>query len=452
MAEDAGIFTIDTPDESRNTQQDYLHTGRESGMKETIIQHVMGQIDLNEEISDEEIRNQIRQAVFSETQDYYIPLDKKAQICNEIFHSLRQLDILQDMLEDDSITEIMINGYDKVFIEKNGRLFRTEERFSSKEKLEQVIQQIVSRTNRIVNESSPIVDARLEDGSRVHVLLEPVSLDGSTVTIRKFTKDITNMEQLLKFGSLNEELMEFLSLMVRGCMNIFISGGTGAGKTTMLNALSNCIPKDERIITIEDSAELKLYGIDNLVRLEARNANLEGENRITIKDLIRASLRMRPTRVIVGEVRGEECIDMLQAFNTGHDGSVSTGHGNSTRDMLLRLETMVLMGMDLPISAIRGQIASALDLMIHISRLRDKSRRIVEISEVIGMKDGEILLRTLYRFQETGEENGRIQGQFIRKQALLFTQKLKERGLLHEYEKLLERYPSSEEGEDEISR
>ena len=288
-------------------------------MKETIIQHVMGQIDLNEEISDEEIRNQIRQAVFSETQDYYLPLDKKAQICNEIFHSLRQLDILQDMLEDDSITEIMINGYDKVFIEKNGRLFRTEERFSSKEKLEQVIQQIVSRTNRIVNESSPIVDARLEDGSRVHVLLEPVSLDGSTVTIRKFTKDITNMEQLLKFGSLNEELMEFLSLMVRGCMNIFISGGTGAGKTTMLNALSNCIPKDERIITIEDSAELKLYGIDNLVRLEARNANLEGENRITIKDLIRASLRMRPTRVIVGEVRGEECIDMLQAFNTWYD-------------------------------------------------------------------------------------------------------------------------------------
>lgn len=288
-------------------------------MKETIIQHVMGQIDLNEEISDEEIRNQIRQAVFSETQDYYLPLDKKAQICNEIFHSLRQLDILQDMLEDDSITEIMINGYDKVFIEKNGRLFRTEERFSSKEKLEQVIQQIVSRTNRIVNESSPIVDARLEDGSRVHVLLEPVSLDGSTVTIRKFTKDITNMEQLLKFGSLNEELMEFLSLMVRGCMNIFISGGTGAGKTTMLNALSNCIPKDERIITIEDSAELKLYGIDNLVRLEARNANLEGENRITIKDLIRASLRMRPTRVIVGEVRGEECIDMLQAFNTRYD-------------------------------------------------------------------------------------------------------------------------------------
>lgn len=220
----------------------------------------------------------------------------------------------------------------------------------------------------------------------------------------------------------------------------------------MLNALSNCIPKDERIITIEDSAELKLYGIDNLVRLEARNANLEGENRITIKDLIKASLRMRPTRVIVGEVRGEECIDMLQAFNTGHDGSVSTGHGNSTRDMLLRLETMVLMGMDLPISAIRGQIASALDLMIHISRLRDKSRRIVEISEVIGMKDGEILLRTLYRFQEIGEENGRIQGQFVRKQALLFTQKLKERGLLHEYEKLLERYPSSEEGEDEISR
>ncbi|MEE1313132.1 MAG: ATPase, T2SS/T4P/T4SS family, partial [Lachnospiraceae bacterium] len=266
-------------------------------MKETVIQQVMEQIDLNEEISDEEIRNQIRQAVFLETRKKYIPLDKKEQICNEIFHSLRQLDILQALLEDDSITEIMINGYDKIFVEKHGQLFCTQERFGSKEKFEQVIQQIVSKNNRIVNESSPIVDARLEDGSRVHVLLEPIAIDGSAVTIRKFKKEITSLEQLLKFNSLNEEVMDFLSLMVRGCMNIFISGGTGAGKTTLLNALSNCIPKDERIITIEDSAELQLYGIKNLVRLEARNANLEGENKITIKDLIKASLRMRPTRV-----------------------------------------------------------------------------------------------------------------------------------------------------------
>jgi pilus assembly protein CpaF len=409
-------------------------------IKDAIIQNVMNQIDIAEEISDEEIRKKIRQAVLEETREEYLSLNRKEQICNEIFYSLRRLDILQDLLEDDSITEIMINGYDKIFIEKNGRLFRTKEKFSSKEKFEQVIQQIVSRTNRIVNESSPIVDARLEDGSRVHVLLEPISLDGSTMTIRKFAKQITNMEQLLKFGSLNEEVMEFLSIMVRARMNLFISGGTGAGKTTMLNALSNCIPKNERIITIEDSAELKIYGIDNLVRLEARNANLEGENQIRIKDLIKASLRMRPDRIIVGEVRGEECIDMLQACNTGHDGSISTGHGNSNYDMLLRLETMILMGIDLPIYAIRGQIASAFDLMIHISRLRDCSRKIVEIAEVMGMKDGEIILRTLYQFEETREENGRIQGKFVRVNELFSRKKLEERGLIRDYEELLSKY------------
>lgn len=404
------------------------------------MQNVMEQLDLKEEISDEEIHMKIRQAVLEETKNKYLPLYKKEQICNEIFYSLRRLDILQDMLEDDEITEIMINRFDKIFIEKKGKLYRTKERFVSKEKFEQVIQQIVSKTNRIVNESSPIVDARLEDGSRVHVLLEPIALDGSTMTIRKFAKEITNMKQLLKLESLNEELMEFLSIMVKAKMNIFISGGTGAGKTTMLNALSNCIPKDERIITIEDSAELKIYGIDNLIRLEARNANLEGTNQIRIKDLIKASLRMRPDRIIVGEVRGEECIDMLQACNTGHDGSFSTGHGNSNKDMLLRLETMVLMGMDLPIHAIRGQIASAFDLMIHISRLRDKSRKIVEISEITGMKDGEIMLRTLYKFKEQTEVNGKILGTFVRENPLLDTNKLKERGLMGEYELLLSKW------------
>jgi pilus assembly protein CpaF len=412
-------------------------------IKDTIIQNVMNRIDMAEEISDEEIRKKIRQAVLEETRDEYIPLDKKEQICNEIFYSLRRLDILQDMLEDDSITEIMINGYDKVFIEKDGKLFRTNQKFVSKEKFEQVIQQIVSRTNRIVNESSPIVDARLEDGSRVHVLLEPISLDGSTMTIRKFAKKITSMDQLLELGSLNKEIKDFLSIMVKARMNLFISGGTGAGKTTMLNALSNCIPKDERIITIEDSAELKIYGIENLVRLEARNANLEGENQIKIKDLIKASLRMRPDRIIVGEVRGEECIDMIQACNTGHDGSFSTGHGNSNRDMLLRLETMILMGIDLPVHAIRGQIASAFDLMIHISRLRDRSRRIVEISEVLGMKDGEIVLRTLYQFEETGEEKGRILGKFVRKNSLSLRGKLEGRGLSKDYEELLSKYQSN---------
>lgn len=409
-------------------------------MKEIIMQNVMEQIDLKEEISDEEIHMKIRQAVLEVTRKEYLPLYKKEQICNEIFYSLRRLDILQDMLEDDEITEIMINRFDKIFIEKKGKLYRTKERFSSKEKFEQVIQQIVSRTNRIVNESSPMVDARLEDGSRVHVLLEPIALDGSTMTIRKFAKEITNMEQLLKLDSLNEELMEFLSIMVKARMNIFISGGTGAGKTTMLNALSNCIPKDERIISIEDSAELKIYGIDNLIRLEARNANLEGTNQIRIKDLIKASLRMRPDRIIVGEVRGEECIDMLQACNTGHDGSFSTGHGNSNKDMLLRLETMVLMGIDLPIHAIRGQIASAFDLMIHISRLRDRSRKIVEISEVTGIKDGEIMLRTLYKFKEQKEVNGKIVGTFIRENTVLDTNKLKERGLMGDYEALLSKW------------
>lgn len=404
----------------------------------------MGQMDLNEEISDEEVMIRIRQAVLAETRNIYLPLEKKEQICNEIFYSLRRLDILEDLLEDDSITEIMINSYDKIFIEKNGQLYRTKERFASKEKLNQVIQQIVSRTNRIVNESSPIVDARLENGSRVHVLLEPISLDGSTMTIRKFAKEITNMEQLQQMGSLDDELREFLSLMVKSKMNIFISGGTGAGKTTMLNALSNEIPKQERVITIEDSAELKINGIDNLIRLESRNANLEGENKIVIKDLIKASLRMRPDRIIVGEVRGEECIDMIQACNTGHDGSFSTGHGNSSKDMLLRLETMILMGVDLPIYAIRGQIASAFDIMIHLARLRDRSRRIVEISEVLGMENGEIILQTLYEFQEEGELEGRIYGKFVRKHTLQSVTKLKERGLYDQYEALLFRYKKEE--------
>lgn len=406
------------------------------------MKYVMKQIDLKEDISDEEIRTIICRAVLKHTQKEYLPLHKKEQMSNEIFYALRRLDILQDMLEDDEITEIMINRFDKIFVEKKGKLLQTKERFASKEKFEQVIQQIVSKTNRIVNESSPIVDARLEDGSRVHVLLEPIALDGSTMTIRKFSKEITNMYQLLSLHSLDQELIEFLSIMVKARMNIFISGGTGAGKTTLLNALSNCIPKDERVISIEDSAELKIHGIDNLIRLEARNANLEGTNQIRIKDLIKASLRMRPDRIIVGEVRGEECIDMLQACNTGHDGSFSTGHGNSNQDMLLRLETMVLMGMDLPVHAIRGQIASAIDLMIHISRLRDRSRRIVEISEVIGIENGEIRLRTLYKFKEIREEEGKIIGQFIRVNTLLNTGKLQGRGLIGDYEALLSKWVS----------
>lgn len=305
----------------------------------------------------------------------------------------------------------MINGPHNVFIEQNGRLFKKNVSFGSNEKLENVILNIVSKVNRTVNEANPIVDARLLDGSRVNVVLPPIALDGPTVTIRKFPEDPMTMEKLIGYGSLTPEAAEVLERMVRAKYNIFISGGTGSGKTTFLNALSNYIPKDERVITIEDSAELQIEGVENLVRLETRNANMEGKGEVTIRDLIRSSLRMRPERIIVGEVRGAEALDMLQAMNTGHDGSLSTGHSNSTKDMLSRLETMVISGNSIPIEAIRQQIASALDIIIQLSRLRDKSRRTLEITEVVGYEKGEIVLNPLYRFVERGEdENGRIIG------------------------------------------
>ena len=399
-------------------------------MKEEIIQRVIEKIDLTEEVSDDVVRAKIRQVVLEETRDSYLSLNKKEQICNEIFYSLRGLDILQDMLEDDSVTEIMINGYDKIFIEREGRLYRTKEKFSSKKKLEQVIQRIVAKTNRIVNESSPIVDARLSDGSRVHVVLEPISLDGSIMTIRKFSKEITSLEQLLYYGSLNKELMEFLSIMVRAHMNIFISGGTGAGKTTLLNALSNCIPADERIITIEDSAELRLNGIENLVRLEMRNANAAGEHQVDMKDLIKAALRSRPDRIIVGEVRGEEALSMLNAMNTGHDGSISTGHANGTSDMLRRIETMVLMGVDMPIAAIRGQMASAIDMILHLGRMPDGSRKLMEIVEVTGIRRQEVKVSPIFAMNSDGklERTGEIKD----------IRKLKEYGQYERYQKLME--------------
>ena len=372
---------------------------------------VSDRLDLTRNLSDDEIRDTIIQIVSEESGKKYIPLTERQYISESVFNSMRGLDVLQPLVDDPSITEIMINGPHNVFVEQNGRLYKKNISFGTDEKLENVILNIVSKVNRTVNEANPIVDARLLDGSRVNVVLPPIALDGPTVTIRKFPEDPMTMEKLIGYGSITPEVAEVLERMVRAKYNIFISGGTGSGKTTFLNALSNWIPKDERVITIEDSAELQIKGVANLVRLETRNANMEGKGEVTIRDLIRSSLRMRPERIIVGEVRGAEALDMLQAMNTGHDGSLSTGHSNSTKDMLSRLETMVISGNSIPIEAIRQQIASALDIIIQLSRLRDKSRRTLEITEVVGYENGEIKLNPLYKFVEHGEtENGRIIG------------------------------------------
>ena len=356
---------------------------------EQLHARIMDELDMTREIEDEELTRLIYQVLNEASKEEHLSLEEKTALGRELFNAFRKLDLLQDFLEDEDITEIMINGTDYIFYEKEGRLYQSDRRFVSKEKLEDVIQQIVSGANRLVNEASPIVDARLPDGSRVNVVLAPVA-------------------------SVSPEISGFLSILVASGYNIFISGGTGSGKTTFLNALSQYIPKDERIITIEDNAELKIRGIPNLVSLEARNANVEGTGAVTIRDLIKAALRMRPNRIIVGEVRSAEAIDMLQALNTGHDGSLSTGHANSPRDMLSRLETMVLMGMDLPLPAIRRQIASGLDLIVHLGRLRDKSRKVLEVTEVLGYQDGEIQLQTLYRFEEEGMKDGRLQGSWTK--------------------------------------
>jgi len=368
-----------------------------------IKQAVNNNIDLNKDISDEEIKEAITQAVFERSAKTYLSIAEKQDIITAVFNSMRRLDVLQPLVDDKSITEIMINGPDNIFIEKGGKVFKTDVRFESRQKLENVIQSIVSKVNRTVNEASPIVDARLKDGSRVNVVLPPVALNGPVMTIRKFPDRPMTIEQLIESGSITEEAAQVLQRMVISKYNIFICGGTGSGKTTFLNALSNFIPQDERIVTIEDSAELQIVNIENIVRMETRNVNTEGKGEITIRDLIKASLRMRPDRIIVGEVRGAEALDMLQAMNTGHDGSISTGHANSTKDMLSRLETMVLCGAQLPLDAIRQQIASAIDILVHLSRLRDKSRRVMEITEIIGYSDREIKLNPLFVFEEEGE-------------------------------------------------
>lgn len=399
--------------------------------KKEIFDEVRLQIDLSREVSDEEIENMIDEKIVKIGRRKALSLDERQELGKLIFHSIRKMDVLQELIDSDDVTEIMINGIDNIFIEKGGRIYKWDKCFESKEKLEDVIQQIVAKCNRTVNEASPIVDARLENGSRVNIVLAPIALNGPIVTIRRFPSNPITMTDLLNFGSITTQAASELEKLVIAGYNIFISGGTGSGKTTFLNALSHYIPKSERIITIEDSAELQIQGIGNLVRLETRNANVEGTREISIRDLIKSSLRMRPDRIIVGEVRGSEAIDMLQALNTGHDGSLSTGHANSSKDMLARLETMVLMGMDLPLAAVRRQIASGVDIIVHLGRLRDKSRRVLEISEIIGYEDGEIVTQPIYEFVETGEENGRIQGNLEKINELVHIDKLLAAGLLH---------------------
>ena len=397
--------------------------------REILKERVLQRADLICDISDRQLLELIEEELQRMSEEGYLPLKYKFELLKEVYNSLRRLDILQELLDDTSITEIMINGYENVFVEIGGKLRRCHKKFSSEEKLYQVIQQIVAGANRIVNETNPIVDARLPDGSRVNVMLPPVSLNGAAMTIRKFAGEPMTMEWLRGKGAFTYFTEQFLEILVKARYNIFISGGTGSGKTTLLNGMSNCIPKDERIITIEDSAELKLNGIENLVRLEMRNANIAGENQITIAQLIKAALRSRPDRIIVGEVRGEEALSMLNAMNTGHDGSISTGHSNGPEDMLRRLETMVLMGVDMPVSAIRGQIASAIDIIIHLGRVRDGSRKLMEIDEVLGICDGQVKLAKLFIFDQ--------------KKGLCFaeslhnTKKLREYGQYEAYKELL---------------
>lgn len=392
--------------------------------EEQLKTKILGQLDLSREIEDDELQQLIFRVLEEESEQEYISLETRAKLGKELFNAFRKLDLLQELIEDDAITEIMINGIQNIFVEKQGKLYLTERHFLSREKLEDVIQQIVAGTNRLVNEASPIVDTRLPDGSRVNVVLYPVALNGPIVTIRKFPKEQITMKRLVSMGALSEELAEVLRKLVVAGYNIFISGGTGSGKTTMLNALSQYIPKDERIITIEDNAELQIQDVPNLVRLEARNANVEGIGEITIRELIRSALRMRPNRVIVGEVRGAETIDMLQAMSTGHKGSLSTGHSDSPRDMLRRLETMVLMGMDIPLAAIQRQIASAIDIIIHIGRLWDKSRKVLEVVEVLDYNGEEIDTCVLYRFEEKERKGDRVIGEWKKVQDITNTAKL----------------------------
>ena len=394
---------------------------------------LMEKLDLARELTDEEILEEIDTLILERMRDSCLSLKEKVQLRQELFHSVRKLDVLQELIEDETVTEIMVNGPDAIFVERAGKLSRWEKTFTSGEKLEDVIQQIVGKCNRVVNESMPIVDARLENGARVNAVVRPVALNGPILTIRRFPDTPITMEKLIALGSLSAECAEFLKTLVRARYSMVIGGGTGSGKTTFLGALSNFIPSDERLITIEDNAELKIQGIENLVRLEAKMANTEGATSVTIRDLIKTALRMRPDRIVVGEVRGGEAVDMLQALNTGHEGSLSTAHANSAEDMLSRLETMTLMGVDLPLEAIRRQIASGVDILIHLGRLRDKSRRVLEIREITGYdyESGEIVTSVLYEFLEDGKQKeGRVVGKLHKKEELFHVQKLIRAGIV----------------------
>lgn len=399
-------------------------------VKKELKQKVRERLDYGKDYTDEEVADVIDEVLLEQNNILMFPVDVRKRMKRELFDSLRRLDILQIFVEDSSVTEIMINGTDHIFIEQAGRIRELDMGFESMERLQDVIQQIVAGCNRVVNEASPIVDARLPNGSRVNIVMNPIALNGPIVTIRRFPDKPITMEQLIAYKSVSAEVAAFLKKLVIAGYNIFISGGTGSGKTTFLNVLSDYIPREERVVTIEDSAELQLQGLPNLVRLETRNSNVEGCREITIRELIKCSLRMRPDRIVVGEVRGAEAIDMMQCLNTGHDGSMSTGHANSGEDMLARLENMVLMGMDIPLKAIRQQIASGIDVIVHLGRLRDKSRRVLEIIEVMGCEGDKIVLNPLYVFEETGEDGeGNVLGELKKKGTIQNEKKLQTAGL-----------------------
>lgn len=369
-------------------------------MKQELQEMVHQRLDMSTELSDEAIGDVIDEVIMEKSRNMYMSSVTKLTLRQELFNAIRRLDLLQELIDDKSVSEIMVNGADSIFYERNGKIYTWDRHFESREKLEDVIQQIVSRSNRQVNESVPIVDARLSDGSRVNVVLDPVALNGPILTIRKFPEEAITMEKLIEWESLSQEAADYLKILVQAGYNIFISGATSTGKTTFLNVLADYIPKTERVITIEDSAELQLHDIANLVRMEVRQADAEGVSSVTLRDLIKASLRMRPDRIIVGEVRGPEALDMIQSMNTGHDGSISTGHANSPEDMLSRIETMILMGSDMPLPAIRKQIASSIDVIIQLGRLRDRSRRVTEITEVLSCDQNGYVLNKLFQFNE----------------------------------------------------
>lgn len=396
---------------------------------ERIRKKVLSQLDMTREHDEDELLAVIDEEICREAKERVIPLNWRRELRMQVFHSLRKLDVLQELLNQDDITEIMVNGADHVFYERRGEIRAWDKSFSSREKLEDIIQQMVGKHNRVINEAEPIADTRLSDGSRVNVVLPPVALNGPAVSIRKFPRHPILMEDMINGESISRECAEFLKFLVRAGYNIFISGGTGSGKTTFLNALSEFIPKNERVITIEDSAELQIQGISNLVQMETRSAGPDGTLAITIRDLIRTALRMRPDRIIVGEIRGAECLDMLQAMNTGHDGSLSTGHANSCQDMVSRMETMVLMGMELPLLAIRAQIVAGVDILVHLGRLRDRSRRLLSIMEVDRLQEGEIYLNPLYEFAEMGEHDGKLTGAWRKTGKLIHRGKLYAAGI-----------------------